>query len=59
LLVAPSIVECNAIIEYVRRAIQQHGAMKTLGQPPWLHPLRGNNGSTAPTSLIPLLIPFA
>ena len=58
LLVAPSIVECNAVIEYVR-AIQQHGAMKTPRQPPWLHPLQGNNGSAAPTSLIPLLIPFA
>ncbi len=34
------------------------GAMKTPGQPSWLHPMRGDNGSAPPTSLIPPLIPF-
>ncbi len=32
--------------------------MKTPGQPLWPHPLRGDNGSAPPTSLIPLLLPF-
>jgi hypothetical protein len=33
--------------------------MKTPGQPSWPRPLRGNNVSAPPTSLIPQLIPFA
>jgi hypothetical protein len=35
------------------------GAMKTPGQSSWPRPMRGDNGSTPPTSLIPPLIPFA
>ncbi len=53
LLVAPSIVKCDAIVEY-----NDNGAMKMPGQPSWLRPMQGNNGSAPPTSLIPPLIPF-
>jgi hypothetical protein len=42
----------------MRAPCNDDGAMNTLGQPLWLCPLRGNNRSTPPTSLIPLLIPF-
>jgi hypothetical protein len=36
-----------------------NSAMKMPGQPLWPHPMWGNNESAPPTSLIPLLIPFA
>jgi hypothetical protein len=42
----------------IRAPYNDNSAMKTLGQPMWLHPLWGDNGSAPPTSLIPLLIPF-
>ncbi len=43
----------------MRAPYNDNGVMKTPGQPSWPRPLRGDNGSAPPTSLIPPLIPFS